>query len=283
VHADNLAYSVAQPNRNAGFTLGDVLEQSIDLSGEGRFTNLMDLPALQREGLWVERIATVISRNSTRLTIQYQIVNASTEVVVASLPSLELKFQHEQSLHLSEWTFSISPQLPFHSTAVDDMPAMMDDTIIKPTSNLSLAKKIRWLAVCLLATVLAWVVWIVWLNRSDRTNLPFARAYKLIKKANMTKAEEKTGAWLALHKAFDEIAGQTVSSGSVDNCLNDNVWLKPLQIPIKTFYSASTQHFFNPKTVDQKIDLIDLSKKLYRAEKIHRSAIRPVLSKRNSH
>lgn len=270
--ADNLSYSVAQPMRNAGFTIGDVLEQSIELADAGKFTNLADLPALQREGVWIERIATVISRDGRRLTIQYQIVNAPTEVVVASLPSLEVKFQQGQSLQLDEWTFSISPQLPSHSTTVAEIPAMVDDTIIKPTNNLSLGKQIRWLSAALLATVLAWIAWIVWLNQSDRANLPFARAHGMIKKANLTKADEKTGAWLALHKAFDEIAGQTVSSGSVDDCLDENDWLRPLQVPIKTFYAASTQHFFNPEKADQKIDLFDLSKKLYKAEKTHQSA-----------
>ena len=80
--------------RPYGYLVGDTLVQRVQLTVDGKPVELTELPRKDRYGVWIAaaRRASSATADGTRwLAMEYQIINASKDVDVISLPKLKLR------------------------------------------------------------------------------------------------------------------------------------------------------------------------------------------------
>lgn len=278
VAADNFAQSIVSPEKTVGYSLGDVIEQRVSLEQLDTATALEQLPLLQREGPWLERVSATVSKDTDWLIVRYQIVNAPTEVVVTTLPALNIANDQDTVLSVDDWYFSISPNLPPNGADTATLPVMQPDTQPNAVATAPLLHRLKLLSGILTMVLIGWLLWWQWQNWSDSRNLPFARAYKTIRRFDSATVNQQAEAWVTMHRAFNQTADRTISSGTLAQFLQAAPWLKSLENPVAEFFSASTQRFFDTTDIDTKnikdsFDLVAFSKKLHKAEKRFHSGI----------
>lgn len=281
--ADNAALSMVLPERNTGFTLGDLLEQRITIEQSDTALSFTEPPVLQREGSWLERIESRANPDNTSLLIRYQIINVPTQTVATVLPSLQLEMSDGSILGTGEWPFSLSPQLPAEESDPALLNFMQADEQARIPGSQAITRNIRLLTLALLGLLLSGLAGWFWQKRQSVRNRPYARAHHRIRKFRKENSEDKHQSWLALHQAFNETAGQTVSSGTLPVCLQHSHWLKPLEKQIYEFYAASTQRFFNTRPSSTTIDLLSFSDQLRQLEHTHYATARLASIAKNQH
>ena len=262
-HADDVFVEAVNPERSFGYTLGDVLERRVPLYTTQSSFTLTELPALLRYGTWIELIQASVSSDNTWLVLQFQVINAPTSVIDTALPSQRFDTVQGATLNLPQWSFSISPLIPLDT---DSGVTLQADKSPPAIDVFPLEDRLRWLAICLLLTLIAWPGWWLWQNTMDRKRLPFAHAYHRLKQDRLHAAQEDTP-WLILHQAFDQTGGRVISVNTVNKLLETAPWLQPFSAPINTFYTASASRFFAQSTGAEDLNLKDFSKDLFLAEK----------------
>ncbi len=270
--ADSLN-SIKNPSRAFGYTLGDVLEQKIPLSIDGTVETLQLLPPEQREGRWVTRSAVSVSPDNQWLTLQYQIINAPTDVRVITLPSLTLATDNELSIDVPAWSFSVAPLLPMASDADEQLPVLQPDQLSQPPTSTSLWSRLTMLVAGLLCWLSVWLGWWLWRNWREAHALPFANAYRTVRTVGSTAGIENNAGWLAMHNAFNQSAGRSIINSTVSELSQNCTWLKPFESEISTFYTLSSTRFFAPDSQPESFNLTDFSKRLFEAEKRHTTKI----------
>lgn len=273
-HSSDFTPSTVVPGKTTGYFLGDVIEQRVALSQNGTVKTIEQLPALQREGPWLERVSTLITNDSAWLVVRYQIVNSPNDVVLASLPALNLAAKRGETVSVDNWYFSISPALPPDGTDNEALPIMQPDTQPQATETEPINQRLKFSSLLLALTLGTWLLWWLLQNRSDYRNLPYARAFKKIRQLDTASVDMQADAWVALHHAFNQTAGRTVSSGTLAHCFQAAPWLQSLENPINDFFNASTQRFFDTDHSEISFDLSAFSKMLYHAEKRYYSGIK---------
>jgi len=275
--AQGTAFSVTNPTRAYGYTIGDELEQSITLRDDNKDDNttytVRELPLIQREGRWVTRQAVDLSPDRQELTIRYQIVNSPPDVRSISLPALTLLTDQDRNIDVPEWSFSIAPLAPVGLTEETMLPIMEADWKSTPPSSQKLWRNIKALGAALFLTLLLWLVW--WLVRGMReaNTLPFAKAYRTILRHKDVSKNDDAPSWLAMHRAFDQKSGRSVNSGSIGALIQSAEWLEPFEFEIKCFYRLSSELFFSNGQPRAEFELTEFSKRLYEAEKRHTSKL----------
>lgn len=273
LHANEKSLFVQQPIRSFGYTVGDVLEQRIHLKPGYDMEQWQELLPLQRVDDWIERQSSTVVDNGHWLELRYQIINSPTSVVTSTLPALEFPLNNQDVLSIEAWSFSIAPLIPAVSEQSTDLPLMQADTSPTAPASDSAERNLMRLAVALLAVVALWLLWWLWQNRRDATHLPFARAYLDLRKFDSHSLNENKEAWIIMHHAFNQTAGRTVSSNSVDELTKRMSWLQALSPRINDFFSASAQRFFAQSKQTESFDLLPLCKALYLAEKKYLSGV----------
>lgn len=267
--ADDATLSLVQPERNTGYTLGDLLAQRVTIEQSDGSLSFTEPPALQREGSWLERIDIKANPDNTSLLIRYQIINVPTQTVAAVLPSLQLEMSDGRVIGTDEWPFSLSPQLPLEQSDPALMNFMQADEQASIPGSQAITRNIHLLTLALLGILLSGLIGWFWQKRQSVRNRPYARAHHRIRKSRKEPSEDEHQSWLALHQAFNETAGQTVSNGTLPACLQHSHWLKPLEKQIYEFYAASTERFFSTRPSNSTIDLLSFSDQLRRLEHNH--------------
>lgn len=273
VAAEELEFSITHPERAYGYTIGDVLEQTIGLYDGNVTHTVQTLPLSQREGRWVTRQEVELHPSGQQLTIRYQLVNTPTNTRLITLPALTLSTDQGTSIEVPTWSFSIAPLTPALPTEDNTLPTMQADWRPDLPSSSTQWRNIKVLCAALLALLLLWLVW--WIIRGVReaNTLPFANAYRTIRRHKTDANKNDTPQWLALHRAFDQVNGRRVSSSSIDELISCADWLPPFESDIRTFYATSSERFFATGDPHVTFDLKNLSKRLYKAEKRHTSKL----------
>ena len=130
----------------------------------------------------------------------------------------------------------------------------------------------------LAATLIAWLGWWIARNRRDAARLPFARAWRELRRQGMTNGgtDETDAAWRTVHRALNETAGFVVQLSSLPRLLARAPWLRPMQPQLEQFYLRSEARFFSvtrgeppdrPAARESPPALAALARSLYRAEK----------------
>ncbi|MFK8079580.1 MAG: hypothetical protein AB8B97_04780 [Granulosicoccus sp.] len=271
--ANNGALSVTQPDRAFGYTIGDIVEQTIGLQAGDITHTLTTLPETQREGRWVTRQGVELHQDGEHLTIRYQIVNSPPDVRLVSLPALTLSTDQGRVIEVPEWSFSIAPLTPAVTDSDNQLPFMQADwtPVIPPATELW--RNIKLLSAALCLSLLLWLAW--WMIRGLREagTLPFAHAYRIIRRHKPTRSNDDAPAWLALHRAFDQMSGRSVNNDSIDKLIQTAEWLEPFEPDIRSFYKTSSERFFAHNKPPASFDITGLSKRLYKAEKRHTSKL----------
>ncbi|MFK7894051.1 MAG: hypothetical protein AB8B63_24770 [Granulosicoccus sp.] len=251
------------PERQVNYTLGDLIEQRVKLSGEDYMFTLTGKPPLRREGPWVERIQSEIDEAQQWLTVTYQIINTPQISRWISLPALALTSENNESLSTPRWEFSVSPLIAVPES--ENTPFLQADILMPVRATGPLSGMRLKLVFSLLALLVSWALWWYWQNQRDCKRLPFTRCFQQDMKQQDTAASDDN--WRSLHRAFDETAGQSINESNLDVLFTKAPWLKALEAEITAFYRQSATHFYSLKHQTPSFDQYKLSQQLFKLER----------------
>ncbi|MCW8198986.1 calcium incorporation protein MxaA [Verminephrobacter aporrectodeae subsp. tuberculatae] len=270
--AATAAATVEQP-RSFGHVLGDVLTQRVLLEHAGRPLTPRSLPTAARVDLWFERRPARVETDAQGrrwLVLDYQLMNAPRALSAVALPALRLASRSGPTLALPAWPVSIAPLTPEQAFGTGDLQPLRPDRPIAPLPTAAIERQ-AWLALAaLLGVLLAWMAWCVWRNTWEARRLPFAQAWRALRRIDDPAGAQ---AWRIVHRALNSCAGRVVHGGaSLHRFLDQAPHLRPLQAQLEDFYRASTQRFFalDAAQTTPPYPLAPLSRALRDAEERHR-------------
>ncbi|MEX3638136.1 calcium incorporation protein MxaA [Paraburkholderia sp. BR14320] len=273
--AAEVAAHVQEP-RAFGYVLGDVLTQRVLLEADGRDIGAVTPPSVGRTGVWLERRPVTLETDANGrkwMVIGYQVVNAPQTLTQITLPALTLTSAAGTQLQVAEWPASIGPLTPQTVFAAGDLQPLRPDRQAPMLATSGWRRQIAWALGLLLATLLVWASWWWARNRREAARLPFARAWRQMQRLPETPAASSNDAWVCLHRALNETAGQVVHAASLSALLARAPYLQPLRAQLERFYLASAERFFTPAphAVENagELSLHALCRALYRAERRH--------------
>jgi mxaA protein len=237
------AATVDQP-RAFGHVIGDVLTQRVLLDQGGRRLQPGALPGTARVDLWLERRPSRIetdARGRRWLAIDYQVINAPRTLTAISLPAISIATESDEPLALPAWPVSIGPLTPLEVTAQGDLQPLRPDRPATPLATYAIERQLNFALLALLAVVLAWLGWWAWRNRREAQQLPFASAWRELKRIGDPASPE---AWRIVHRAINRSAGRVVHGASLPQLMAAAPYLRPLQPRLEDFYRESTRRFF---------------------------------------
>lgn len=263
---------VEQPSRAFGYFIGDVLQQRIyhryddarfgdaGLNEPRRVSNyLLRSPVVQQSG------KRASGERQRWLEIRYQVINAPGENLVTSIPALKIAREAGPDIDIPEWSFSISPLL----VKADDAPVpeqIRADIAALQAVPLYSSRPMKISSAVLFSLLSLWLLWWLFRHFRDQRILPFARARKLIKRADRHQDSE---GWVALHRAFNFTAGKSINQSNIDELIAAAPWLSPLRAAIDEFYQQSAERFYRQSGALPKLDIAQLSDQLFRCERAH--------------
>jgi mxaA protein len=262
---------VEQP-RAFGHVLGDVLTQRILLQSGSRNADTVAMPSTGRIGIWFERRSPRVETDADGrrwMIIDYQITNAPQTLITVALPALTLTLASPSGavLQVPEWPVSVGPLTPQTAFTTGALQALRPDRQAMVAATAPLRRQMTWTLGLLALTLLAWLGWWQWRNRREAARLPFARAWARMRHSNTADANQTAHAWLSLHRALNETAGQVVHAGSLSDLFAKAPHLEPLQPQLERFYQHSGERFFASGSSNAGFPLLDLCRDLYRAER----------------
>jgi mxaA protein len=261
--------SVEQP-RAFGYVLGDVLTQRVLLQSGGRDAGAVALPSVGRIGIWLERRPARLESDAEGrrwLVIDYQITNAPQTLTEIALPALTLTSESGAVLQVAEWPVSVGPLTSWATFGKGDLQALRPDREASLVQLAPIRRRIGWALGLLAMTLLTWLSWWQWRNQREAARLPFARAWRQMQRLPAPDIDADAAAWLCLHRALNETAGQVVHASSLSSLFVRAPHLRPLQPQLEHFYRHSAVRFFAAAPASSRFPLLDLCRKLYRAEK----------------
>jgi mxaA protein len=263
--------TVEQP-RAFGYVLGDVLTQRVLLQAGGSDVGAVTPPSVGRTGIWLERRPATFETDADGrhwMVIGYQVVNAPQTLTKIALPALTLTSANGAQLQVAEWPASVAPLTPPAAFADGDLQPMRPDRAAPLLPTAGLRRQIAWSLGLLLVTLLAWAGWWWWRNQRESDRLPFARAWRQMRRLEGAQAAGSKDAWFCMHQALNETAGQVVHGGSLSGLFARAPYLRPLRAQLEHFYQVSAERFFKPVPAAAEFPLQTLCRALYRAERRH--------------
>lgn len=285
--------------RAFGHTIGDVLTQRILLEADGRAASGVAAPSAGRVGVWFERRAARFETDAEGrrwLVLDYQLTNAPLAPTQVALPALELHTAAGDVLHVPAWRVGIGPLVTDVADVANEasgavsadaagaalFPAtqaglngMRPDRLAAPVPLAPIRRRLGVALAALMVTLVAWGAWAWWRNAREAARLPFARAWRQMRRLDARQARAES-AWRVLHRAVNETAGHVVHAGSLAAMMVREPWLQPLRPQLEQFYRQSDEYFFAvtrqseaaPATADTDTrGLVDLCRALYLAER----------------
>lgn len=263
--------TVQQP-RAFGHLLGDILTQRILLSSGDHDAGSVTPPSVGRTDEWLERRPARFETDADGrrwMVIDYQIVNVAPTLTRIALPALTLTSASGATLQVAEWPLSIGPMTQVDAFDAGDLQLMRPDRQAPSLPTAPLRRQASFALGLLLLTLLSWAGWWRWRNWHESTRLPFARAWRQMRRLNPPNADTSADAWLCLHRALNETAGHVVHAGSLPSLFARAPYLQPLRTQLEQFYQQSTERFFTPAPALAPYPLRGLCRALYRAEQRH--------------
>ncbi|SAL79915.1 hypothetical protein AWB74_05624 [Caballeronia arvi] len=268
--AERSVDAVVQQPRAFGHVLGDMLTQRVLLSVDGHDMRDVALPSTGRVGVWLERRQPRIEKDAQGrawMVIDYQIVNAAQSLTQAEVPAFELTSTAGATLRVAAWPISIGSLTPRASFRAGDLQPLRPDRIVVPQPPIETRHRMFATLALTFATLLGWIAWWSWRRREDARRLPFARAWESIRKRGAVDIDADDQAWVCLHRALDETAGQVVHARSLNALFVRVPWLETLRTQLEAFYAGSQQRFFGRDAAPAPFPLRAFARALYRAEK----------------
>lgn len=279
-----VSIQIDDPKRDAGYVVGDVLKRHIELTIKKPYQLVEETLPIegyehryrgQKIGIDLLSIDHESDENNTRtvhtIDLAYQVFTTGKLAKPAALRGEYVKIRNLKTkkvlqYRIPSFSFRISPLSVFGAVKLKE--EMYPRT---PPLNISTETQYNklYLALGALALALLGLLYIygkyAWL---PRMGAPFARAYRAIGHAK----EDQSGlqaAMQAIHKAFNQTAGQTVFLDSVDGFLNQHPKFVPAKAVIQDFFTTSHAQFFGDgsQTQSDKHALLKLCKHLRDCER----------------
>jgi mxaA protein len=261
-----------QEPRAYGYLLGDILTQRILLPTGANDAGPVAPPSIGRTGAWFERRPARYETDADGrrwMAIDYQVVNVAPTLTRIALPALRLTTASGATLQVAEWPISIGPMTSADAFDAGDLQLMRPDRQAPLAPTAPLRREASVALGLLLLTLLAWLGWWLWRNWRESAQLPFARAWRQMRRLDGPGADTSADAWLCVHHALNETAGHVVHAGSLPSLFVRAPYLQPLRTQLEQFYQQSTERFFTPASTAASYPLRGLCRSLYRAEQRH--------------
>lgn len=250
--------STIEPERDVGYTIGDVLTRTAILEAPKNLT-LFDtsIPIVGNEkkrrgkgnGIELKDVKFEkqpgVSTNTYTLRLTYQVFTSGVTSKPASLPPEFVKFggkgEPSFEVRIPSWSFRISPLAVYGSVIVErDMSGFRGPLMLDSTEH----KQRLWALLGILGVTLLGLLYVLgtstWLPRMGG---PFARACRDLKKLPDT-TEGLSQAVARLHQAFNSAAGSSVFDSA--DFLSRKPGFAPVSSDINRFFALSRSVFFEP-------------------------------------
>jgi mxaA protein len=254
--------------RGFGHVLGDLVTQRVLLEHQGRALEPAALPPADRVGLWLERRAARRETDADGrrwLAIDYQVINAPRAITTVPLPALALATREGVTLNLPAGSLSLGPLTA--EAPPGGAPLLQPDRPVAPLATLPLQRRLAQSLAALAAVLVAWAAWWGWRQWREARRLPFARAWRTLRRADGSQAQDPA-AWRALHHALNETAGRVVHAATLPRLLEEAPQLQPLAERLRDFFRASGARFFGAEAA-AAFPLRELGRALRDAERRH--------------
>lgn len=255
-----------EPERNVGYTVGDILERQVTLTVKKPYTLVeTTLPIVGYEHRYKGQVSGIELRrirhdsedqgDSTvyHIILAYQVFTNNVVAKPAILPGEIIKFlgpaktpgkRELVQYRIPSWSFRISPIATFGEVKIElDMSPMRGPLLLdaKPEQQ-----RIKVLLVILALSLLG-LLYILgkraWLPLMGR---PFARAYRAIRR----QPHDQTGleqAVSSLHQALNSTAGYSVFSHNLPQFIAAHAGFAAVQEELQQFFALSRHVFFEPQ------------------------------------
>ncbi|HSW06555.1 calcium incorporation protein MxaA [Aquabacterium sp.] len=263
--ADAVAPTLQQP-RAFGHLLGDVLTQRLPIGSD----ELAAVPPAGRIGAWLDRRAPRIETDAAGLRwllVDYQVVNVPRTLATVQLPALTLKARSGATWALPGWPISIGPLIPDDEAAPGDLPHLRPDRPLADRPTAPARQRLHAALGALALTLLAWLGWWLWRHQREAVRLPFARAWRELRRFDRAALAAEPDAWRCLHRALADTAGSAAQAATLAGLLARAPQLRPLQPQLEDFYRCSSERFFAAVPKPATVPLRDLCRALRDVEK----------------
>lgn len=234
---------VEQP-RPYGYLVGDTLVQRVQLAVDGRPVELVELPRRDRYGVWIVRRGAAIETRadgSRWLAMEYQIVNASKDVDVISLPKLSLRTTTpEVFIEVPDWPITVGAITASLVRNQGGLVPLQPDRPAPSVDPAPIRHRLLQVLVALGITLALWLAGWRWREWQASRRLPFGRAQAELRRLD----EQSDAAWRCLHQAFDTAAGRVIQPASLGALFAARPELEAERGAIERFYAESAARFF---------------------------------------
>jgi mxaA protein len=258
------AIHVDEP-RAFGHFIGDLLTRHLDVTIPQPYALTADrLPKIARVSTWMELDAVTVravpSAHATRylIDLEYQIVDSPTQLEVAALPAVGLRFAgggRSFERDIGTWPIVIAPLAPGAlRTGLETLRPARVPSLIDAT-----ASKVRLLLFGAGSAVLFAYLALVRLAlpRLEGRRGPFATAHRTVRMlaASPASVARQQAALRAVHRAFDATAGFRVFGERLEEFLAAHPEFRGLRAPASNFFAVSRAAFFATGGVDASAPL----------------------------
>lgn len=262
------APEIIQP-RTFGYLLGDVLEQRVRLDGEPQAFVPVQLPSTGRVNLGLMRRSVGQERDAQGrnwLVLRYQIVNAPQELATWQIPAVKLSSETGNgTLDIPAWSFSVSPFTSPDQVQKRGMSALRPDHVSAAVDMAPYDRRITISLGLLLATLLAWGGWVAWRVINRGRQLPFARAWRDVRRL----PESEPSGWRRLQHALNDAAGQVVRLNTLDRLIARVPYLAAERAALEQFCKEANALFFSRSAAANRISVRELARRLHLLERRH--------------
>ena len=266
---------ITEPERDVGYTVGDVLKRVITLEVKKPYSLVnTSIPIVGYERRWKGKVIGIdvsavklseTEQNNSHtyvIDVDYQVLTNNVVAKPGALPAEVLHFKFVDAkgkaslvqYRIPSWNFRISPLAVFGSVKVEqDMSGLRGPLILDAKTH----ERNRNIATGVLALVLLGLLYILG-NRAylPRMGAPFAKALRDIRKLP-DNPQGLQQAVSRLHLALNKTAHQTVFKGNLDEFIAKKPAFSAVRNDLVTFFEVSRHAFFestpNPDSKSQNV------------------------------
>lgn len=266
---------VKEPERDVGYTVGDILKRVITLEVKKPYSLVKtSIPIVGYERRWKGKVIGIdvssvklsetedTNSNTYVIDVDYQVLTNNVVAKPGALPAEILHFKFVDAkgkaslvqYRIPSWNFRISPLAVFGSVKVEqDMSGLRGPLILDAHTH----ERNRNIATGLLALALLGLLYILG-NRAwlPRMGAPFAKALRDIRKLP-DNPQGLQQAVSRLHLALNKTAQHTVFKGGIDEFIAQKPAFAAVRNDLVSFFEVSRHAFFestpNPDSQSQNL------------------------------